>query len=152
MKRMVGRRGGIAALAAMGAAAPAAAQASSPREKVVYHLNQAGGEDFAYYRQFLVNVSNHLTVLTPGQFDFRIVMHGAGVNLLRIAAKHNPQIAASIDQLKLAGVRFEICRITLRNNNIRLEELYDASEEDLVPSGVGQLGRLQWEGFAYIKI
>ncbi len=152
MAQRLGRRGGIAAIAAMGAAAPAAAQGNAPREKVVYHLNQPGGEEFAYYRQFLVNVGNHLGVLTRGNFDLRVVMHGAGLNILRIAAKQNPQVAASIDELKLAGVRFEICRITMRNNNIRLEELYDASEDDLVPSGVGQLGRLQWDGFAYIKI
>lgn len=152
MKRRVGRRGGIAAIAAMGAAAPAAAQGNAPREKVVYHLNQPGGEEFAYYRQFLTNLANHMSVLTRGAFDLRVVMHGPGVNLLRIAARHDPQIAARIDEMKLAGVRFEICRITLRSNNIRLEELYDAAEEDLVPSGVGQLGRLQWDGFAYIKI
>ena len=153
MAGKLGRRGGIAAIAGLGTAAPAAAQqASTAREKVVYHLNQPGGEEFAFYRQFLVNVGNHLTVLTRGQFDLRIVMHGPGVNLLRIAAKHNPQVAASIDNLKLAGVRFEICRITLARGNIALSELYDASEEDLVPSGVGQLGRLQWDGFAYIKI
>jgi intracellular sulfur oxidation DsrE/DsrF family protein len=115
----------------MDAAAPAAAQSSSPREKVAYHRNQAGGEGFAYCHQFLVNVSNHLTVLTQGQFDVRIVMHGPGVNLLRIAAKHDPQIAASIDQLTLAGVRFAICRITLRSNNIRREELYDARPRSL---------------------
>lgn len=156
MKNGLGRRSGIAAIAAMGAAAPAAAQGTAQgtavREKVAYHLNQPGGEEFSFYRQFLTNVANHLTTLTAGQFDFRVVMHGPGVNLLRIAAKHNPQVAATIDNLKLAGVRFEICRITLRNNNIRLDELYDAGEDDLVPSGVGQLGRLQWEGFAYIRI
>jgi intracellular sulfur oxidation DsrE/DsrF family protein len=152
MTRRLGRRGGIVAMAAIGAAAPAAAQGSGTREKVVYHLNQPGGEEFAFYRQFLVNVANHLSVLTPGEFDLRVVMHGPGINLLRIAAKHDPQVAARIDDLKLAGVRFEICRITLRNGNIRLEELYDAGEDDLVPSGVGQLGRLQWDGFAYIKI
>ena len=152
MTKAMGRRGGIAALAAMGAAAPALAQAPGGKEKVLYHLNQPGGEEFTYYRQFLVNLRNHLSVLTPGNYDLRVVMHGAGLNLLRIAAKQNPQVAATIDDLKLAGVRFEICQITLRNNNIRLDELYDASEEDLVPSGVGQLGRLQHQGFAYIKI
>ncbi|UPY35573.1 DsrE family protein [Sediminicoccus sp. KRV36] len=152
MTKRMGRRGGMAALAAMGAATPALAQAPAGKEKVLYHLNQPGGEEFAYYRQFLVNLRNHLSVLTPGQYDLRVVMHGAGLNLLRIAARQNPQIAASIDEMKLAGVRFEVCRITLRSNNIRLDELYDAGEEDLVPSGVGQLGRLQHQGFAYIKI
>jgi intracellular sulfur oxidation DsrE/DsrF family protein len=63
-----------------------------------------------------------------------------------------PQIAAAIDELKLKDVRFEICRITLRLNNVRLDELYDANEADLVESGVAQVARLQKAGFAYIKI
>ena len=100
----------------------------------------------------LTNVSNHLTVLTPGRFDLRIMMHGPGVNLLRFGARNDPQIAATIDELKLAGVRFEICRITLTRGNIPLSQLYDASEEDIVPSGVGRLGELQMQGYAYIKI
>ena len=40
----------------------------------------------------------------------------------------------------------------MRSNNIRLDELYDATETDLVPSGVVQLARLQRQGFSYIKI
>ncbi len=153
-ERRIGRRRGLAALAATPAAVlPAVASAQQPaRDMVVYHLNQGGGEEFAYYRQVLVNLQNHLTMFTPGRFDLRVVMHAAGINILRYAAKATPQIAASIDELKLAGVRFEVCRITLRANNVRLDELYDAAEDDLVPSGVGQLGRLQQQGFAYIKI
>jgi len=41
---------------------------------------------------------------------------GAGLNLLRIAAPQNPQIAATSDNLNLLGVGFEIYRITLANN------------------------------------
>jgi intracellular sulfur oxidation DsrE/DsrF family protein len=156
MAKDMGRRGGIVALAAVGAVAPTLAQgqrqAPEEKAKILYHLNQPGGEEFVYYRQFLVNLRNHLSVLSSGGYDLRVVMHGAGINLMRIAARQNPQIAATVDDLKLAGVRFEICRITLQNSNVRLEELYDAGEEDLVPSGVGQLGRLQHQGFAYIKI
>ncbi len=100
----------------------------------------------------LVNLRNHVDTLANGQFDLRVVIHVAGLGLLRGAAKANPQVAASVDDLKLAGVRFEICRITLRANNIRLEELYDAVEADLVPSGVVQIARLQQQGFSYIKI
>ncbi|WP_027284272.1 DsrE family protein [Rubritepida flocculans] len=151
MNRKLGRRGGLAALAAAGAALPAMAQ-TGPVEKILYHLNMPGGEEFAYYRQMLVNVQNHLTVLTPGRYDFRIIMHGPGINLLRFGARSDPQIAATVDELKLAGVRFEICRITLQRGNIPLEQLYDASEDDLVPSGVGQIAKLQHQGFAYLKI
>lgn len=147
-------RRGLAAIAVLGAAAPtlAAAQASAPRDRIVYHLNQPGGEEFSHYKQMLTNVANHLTVLTPGDFDLRVVMHGPGINLLRFAARNDPQVAAAVDELKLAGVRFEICRITLQRGSIPLSQLYDATEDDLVPSGVGQIGRLQQAGYAYIKI
>jgi intracellular sulfur oxidation DsrE/DsrF family protein len=152
MSKGIGRRG-VAAAAAAAAAIPATAGAQqAPSARIVYHLNQPGGEEFAYYRQMLTNVQNHLTVLTPGRFDLRIVMHGPGINLLRFGARNDPQIAATVDELKLAGVRFEICRITLTRGNIPLAQLYEANEEDVVPSGVGRLGELQMQGFAYIKI
>ena len=132
--------------------ASAGAQLACEKEQVVYHLNQPGGEEFAYYRQFLVNLRSHVETLPKDHFDLRVVMHGAGLGLLRIAAKANPQIAALVANLKLDGVRFEFRRITLRSNNIRLDELYDAVEADLAPSGVVQLARLQQQGFGYIKI
>ena len=143
----------FAATAGMGvlAATPALAQ-EDDKDKVVYHLNLPGGEEFVYFRQFLLNLGNHVSVLTAGRYDVRVVMHGAGLNLLRLGARAMPQIAAAIDELKLKDVRFEICRITLRLNNVRLDELYDANEADLVESGVAQVARLQKAGFAYIKI
>lgn len=152
MTRAFGRRG-VAAAAAAAAALPAAAQAQPlVTHKIVYHLNQPGGEEFSYYKQMLTNVSNHLTVLPQGRFDLRVVMHGPGINLLRFGARNDPQVAAAVDELKLAGVRFEICRITLTRGNIPLSQLYEATEEDVVPSGVGRIGELQMQGFAYIKI
>lgn len=143
----------FAATAGMGAlaATPALSQ-EDDKDKVVYHLNLPGGEEFVYFRQFLLNLSNHVSVLTAGRYDVRVVMHGAGLNLLRLGARAVPQIAAAIDELKLKDVRFEICRITLRLNNVRLDELYDANEADLVESGVAQVAHLQKVGFAYIKI
>ncbi|MCS6922485.1 MAG: DsrE family protein [Elioraea sp.] len=152
--RRLSRRAALPALAAAAGAASAAAHASSPGPfKVVYHLNQPGGEDFAYYRQMLRNIRNHLSINPPEGIDLRVVMHGAGVNLLRRAARADQQIAATIDELKLKGVKFQICRITLQLDNIKLEELYDADEGDLVQSGVFEVMRLQQrEGFAYIKI
>lgn len=152
MTRRLSRRLAVPALAGA-AAVPAAARAASEPFKVVYHLNQPGGEDFAYYKQMLTNVRNHLSIKPAEGLDIRIVMHGAGVNLLRRAAPADKQIAATIDDLKAAGVKFQICAITLKNNNIPLEELYDAEESDLVPSGVFEVARLQQrEGFAYLKI
>jgi intracellular sulfur oxidation DsrE/DsrF family protein len=152
MSKTIGRRS-VAAAVATAAAAPLAVQAQpATMPRIVYHLNQPGGEEFSYYKQMLTNVSNHLTVLPPGRFDLRVVMHGPGINLLRFGARNDPQIAATVDELKLAGVRFEICRITLTRDNIPLSQLYEASEEDVVPSGVGRIAELQFQGFAYLKI
>lgn len=153
MARKLSRRLAVPALAAGATLPAAAAQAAAGPYKVVYHLNQPGGEDFAYYRQMLTNVQNHLSIAPPEGLEIRIVMHGPGVNLLRRAAPADKQIAATIDNLKLAGVRFHICAITLKRGNIPLAELYDAEESDLVPSGVFEIARLQQrEGFAYLKI
>lgn len=152
--RRLSRRAALPALAAAAASAPLPAQATSAGPyKVVYHLNQPGGENFAYYRQMLRNIRNHLSINPPEGIDLRVVMHGPGINLLRRAAKADPQIAATVDELKLKGVKFQICRLTLSLDNIKLEELYDADEGDLVQSGVFELMRLQQrEGFAYLKI
>jgi uncharacterized protein len=154
MASRIRRRAGLASLLAAGTATAGSAAAQAPaapaKELILYHLNQPGGEDFRYYRQLLRNLRNHLSVLPQAGYDVRVVMHGAG--LLRLAARQEPQIAATVDELKLAGVRFEICRITLRLDDIKLEDLYDAAEDDLVESGVGQVARLQHRGFAYIKI
>ncbi|MCS6878431.1 MAG: DsrE family protein [Geminicoccaceae bacterium] len=152
MGRRLSRRLVVPALAGA-AAAPVAARAAGEPFKVVYHLNQPGGENFAYYRQMLVNIRNHLSIRPPEGIDIRVVMHGPGVDLLRRAATADQQIAAVIDELKLAGVKFLVCKITLERNNIPLAELYDTEESDLVPSGVFEIARLQQrEGFAYLKI
>lgn len=152
MTRRSSRRLAVPALAGA-AAVPVAARAASGPFEVVYHLNQPGGEDFAYSKQMLTNVRNHPSIEPVEDLDIRIVMHGAGVNLLRRAAPGDKQIAATIDDLEAAGVKFQICAITLENNNIPLEELYDAEESDLVPSGVFEVPRLQQrEGFAYLEI
>ena len=156
MASRIRRRAGLASLLAAGTATAGSAAAQAPaapaKELILYHLNQPGGEDFRYYRQLLRNLRNHLSVLPQAGYDVRVVTHGAGLGLLRLAARQEPQIAATVDELKLAGVRFEICRITLRLDDIKLEDLYDAAEDDLVESGVGQVARLQHRGFAYIKI
>ena len=50
--------------------------------------------------------------------------------------------------LKNQGVRFHICANTLKARSIHLEEdLYDATQDDVVPSGVAELSNLQIQGF-----
>ena len=50
------------------------------------------------------------------------------------------------------GVDFRVCNNTLEGRDIDAEtDLFDVWPEDIVPSGVAELGKLQMEGFAYIK-
>jgi intracellular sulfur oxidation DsrE/DsrF family protein len=58
---------------------------------------------------------------------------------------------ARISGLKDQGVKFEVCANTLKGRQVNLEDLYDATDEDVVPSGVAELARLQGMGYTYIK-
>jgi intracellular sulfur oxidation DsrE/DsrF family protein len=49
-------------------------------------------------------------------------------------------------------VRFLICANTLRERKIDWHDLYWVKAEDIVPSGVAELARLQGLGFVYIHL
>jgi intracellular sulfur oxidation DsrE/DsrF family protein len=58
----------------------------------------------------------------------------------------------TVASLKGQNVSFHVCNNTLVGREISYEtDLYDVWEEDIVPSGVAELSRLQQEGYTYIK-
>ena len=59
---------------------------------------------------------------------------------------------ASTDAMKAMGVSFLICANTLRERKIDWHKLYGVKEEDIVPSGVAELARLQGMGFVYVHL
>ncbi|OYY93753.1 MAG: hypothetical protein B7Y41_09785 [Hydrogenophilales bacterium 28-61-23] len=131
------------------AAAPAkaskiAAQAVEPREKVVYHINDA-----SVARVAMRNVDNHLSASPNARIV--VVTHGKGIDFLLNDAKddkdaYEPQVAG----LKEKGVEFRVCRNTLKSRN--LDDSAVILEAQVVPSGVAEIGRLQAkEGFVYLK-
>jgi intracellular sulfur oxidation DsrE/DsrF family protein len=54
------------------------------------------------------------------------------------------EVQARISGLKDQGVAFQVCGITLKGKQI-------AFEDDIVPSGVAEISRLQGMGYTYIK-
>ncbi len=128
------------------------------KQKVVYHINydnpkkQAGA---------LRNVQNHINAVGKENLDFKIVMHGKGLSLLlepdavnHTKLKHGNAtdvMQAKIAGLKDQGVTFSVCANTLKGKKIALDDLYDVSKADIVPSGVAELSKLQQEGYTYIK-
>ncbi|MBB6253140.1 DsrE family protein [Nitrospirillum iridis] len=60
------------------------------------------------------------------------------------------ELARQIDTLRGKGVHFLICRNTLEGMKLALSDLYGVKEEDVVPSGVAEIARLQGMGFVYL--
>ena len=123
-------------------------QVSSPvgPDKVVYHLN-SGLEQAT---NGLRNLRNHLEVNPKAQIV--VVAHAQGVDYLMKDKKDgngNPYEVA-VQDLKMQGVRFEVCEITLRNRKLKREQFIE--EATFVPSGVAEITRLQQrEGYAYLR-
>lgn len=127
---------------------PTATLAEYAEQKVVYHVNY---NDLNRHMAAMGNIQNHINAVGAEKMDIRVVMHGPGLSLLRNANEH-ADLAGRIDELKLQGVDFNICSVTVTRGNINItEDLYDASEADIVPSGVAEIAHLQQQGFVYLR-
>ncbi|MCB2101349.1 MAG: DsrE family protein [Rhodobacterales bacterium] len=129
-------------------------QAASDRygkQKVVYHVNYTGGDANKAYKGAMRNIQNHINAVGAENMEIKVVLHGNGLGLL-MAANKDPQMAATVDNLKLQHVGFGVCANTLKGRNIDYtKDLYDVEAADIVPSGVAELSRLQQMGYTYIK-
>ena len=146
----------LAALAAILIAGAASAQDAQPdterygKQKVVYHINY-DGEGETSYRSAMGNIQNHINAVGAENMEIAVVLHGDGLGLL-MSAKEDDALQTRIASLKGQGVKFDVCNNTLTGREISWEDdLYDVWEEDIVPSGVAELSRLQGMGYTYIK-
>lgn len=139
----------LMALAALMMVLPGSALAFDyGKQKVVYHIN---GGDPQQNQLAMRNIQNHINAVGAENMDIKVVMHGAGLNLL-INAKENADLRASVDNLKMQNVEFQICNNTIVGRNLDLsKDLYDAKPSDVIPSGVAHLSYLQAQGYTYIK-
>lgn len=140
-----------AALAAGLATGTAHAEGRYGKQKVVYHINYEGGDGGQGYRAAMQNIQNHINAVGAQNIDVKVVLHGNGVNLLR-TAKTNDMIRSQVAGLKNQNVDFQVCDNTLKGRKISYEqELFDVRKDDIVPSGVAEIARLQQMGYVYIK-
>jgi intracellular sulfur oxidation DsrE/DsrF family protein len=120
-------------------------------QKVVYHNDGGGPDNPAYFKRMLNSIKNHIAAVGKDHVEIRVVDHGAGVDLFQ-AAKTDKELAERVDALRADGVRFLICANTLKERQIDWHQLYGVKEDDIVPSGVAELARLQAMGFVYIHL
>jgi intracellular sulfur oxidation DsrE/DsrF family protein len=118
------------------------------KQKVVYHINTG---DPQVLRSALGNIQNHLAAVGPGDVEIKVVIHGDGLNLLRVA-RTDREMQGKILGLKAQKVEFKVCNNSMRTQHIDYhKDLFDVHEADVVPSGVAELARLQQQGYLYIK-
>jgi len=128
------------------------------KQKVVYHINYDNPKQQA---GALRNIQNHINAVGKENLDFKVVMHGKGLTLLLepdAAAKTKLKMGnatekqqTTISNLKEQGVSFSVCANTLKGKKVEIDDLFDVTQADIVPSGVAELSKLQQEGYTYIK-
>lgn len=135
----------IAAVLLLTWIASASAAAPVREEKVVYHVNDA-----AVSMSALGNIRNHLNARPKAKIV--VVTHGAGIEFLLEDAKDkngNP-FDAVVQELAARGVQFRVCNNTLEARKIDRKRVLP--EATIVPSGVAEVARLQFEeGYSYLK-
>jgi intracellular sulfur oxidation DsrE/DsrF family protein len=120
-------------------------------QKAVYHNDGGGPDNTAYFKRMLNSIKNHIEAVGKDHIEIRVVDHSAGVDLFQIA-QTDKFLAGQIDYLRAQGVRFLICANTLKERQIDWHTLYGIKEDDIVPSGVAELARLQGMGFVYVDL
>lgn len=141
----------VACLAAYAFAPQAAAGSRYEKQKVVYHINGDGGENGKLYKAALQNVRNHLDAVGAGNVELKVVLHGDGLGLL-MKAMTDKALESAVVGLKNEKVAFNVCNFTIERRKINPDkDLFEVFAEDIVPSGVAELARLQQLGYTYIK-
>jgi len=120
-------------------------------QKVVYHNDGGMPDNAAYFRRLLNSIKNHIEAVGKTHVEICVVDHAAGVDLFEMATT-DKDLAQRLDALRSQGVLFLICANTLRERRIDWHDLYGVKPEDIVPSGVAELARLQGMGFVYIHL
>jgi intracellular sulfur oxidation DsrE/DsrF family protein len=114
--------------------------------RVVYHFSEGA----AQASRGLEYIRNQFEA--DPQAQIVVVAHALGVDFLMKGAKTGKgnAFADAVADLDLAGVKFRVCEITLRERGLKREQFLP--EVQFVPSGVAEIARLQArEGYAYLK-
>jgi hypothetical protein len=109
----------------------------------VFHFTKTGAQN---QRHALANVANLLTDETTPTDEVVLVANGGGVKLLTVEECAYPDRVATLLE---TGASFRACENSMRAQSLTEDDLIDGAET--VPAGVGELTKLQADGFAYIE-
>jgi uncharacterized protein len=140
--------GAISAFSAAFAASRAGADttsATSPKLKVVYHLN-----DLAKVNFVLGNIQNHYEgVGGPDHVAIALVIHGQALRAFH-SASANPDIVRRVEQFSKAGLELAACGNTMKSQKVELKDLLPGFIA-ATQGGVVRIAELQSQGYLYLR-
>lgn len=110
--------------------------------KTVFHLTSG---DVGDWKHALGNVNNLLDDETVETEEVALLVNGDAIHLFAEGSPLAEDVRALGDDVRCLG-----CRNSLTGRDIPESKLL--ANVDSVPSGVGELTRLQSDGYAYLKV
>lgn len=116
------------------------------KHKAFFHLNEG---DPAKAIAVLTNMQNYVDVVGWQNIEaLELVVHGPGLRPFIVKGIH-PDVKGKVETLLTGGLKMGACQITMKRQNIKLEELIEGLPA--IPSGVVRVMELQEKGYAYIR-
>ena len=132
----------VALAAVLAFAAPAQAQQTSARSRVVM---QVSDNDPAKWNLALNNAKNIQADLGASNVDIEIVTYGPGINMLKADSVVGNRVGEALG----AGVAVVACENTMRNQKLARDDMLP--KVAYVNAGVVELMQKQQQGWAYIR-
>lgn len=111
--------------------------------KTVFHLST---DESSKVSELIGNLKNLKVDETVDIETIAVVLNADGVHTVL----KNESASEYLEVLAEEGVKLKVCSNSIEGQEIDEEKLLDSI--DIVSSGVGELNRLEEEGFNYIKI
>ena len=92
------------------------------KQKVVYHINYAGGDSDKKYFGAMRNIQNHINAVGAENLEIKIVVHGNGIGVLK-SAKLNEKLQSNVANLKSQNVSFDVCNNTLKVKKLTMKKI-----------------------------
>lgn len=118
-------------------------RAKSPPYRVVFDLTSRDSLDQKAVLRWIREVGTS----SPGA-QMEVVMYGKGFEL--VMPERSAFAADAKEAMKNPNVRFKVCAIALRNNNVDKSQLLTGVET--VPDGIYELISKQQDHWGYIKV
>jgi intracellular sulfur oxidation DsrE/DsrF family protein len=129
----------------VGAAAALRLMAQAPQSKpykVVFDLTSSDPQDQRAVIRWIKEVSG----VNPKN-EMEVVMFGRGLDL--VVSGKTTMAADVADAMKAANVKFDVCAIAMKNQQVDKSQLLPNVQ--IVPDGIGEIVAKQNAGWGYIK-